>query len=93
MDHLDFYWSIDRDGKQVLKGKLGKNYKSYFSFLRSNINNQDIFMNKIHSLLNDLGFINKENKQKPEDENENNNDETQDNNQNDQMINTVNRSN
>ena len=24
LDHLDFYWSIDRDGKQVLKGKLGK---------------------------------------------------------------------
>ena len=24
LDHLDFYWSIDKDGQQILKGKLGE---------------------------------------------------------------------
>jgi len=44
--------------EKLLKTKLGKNFKDYFDNLRININNQEIFADKLLSILEDLGLNN-----------------------------------
>ena len=70
------------DGKyqeyeKLLKTKLGKNFKDYFDNLRININNQEIFADKLLSILEDLGFNNdlSGDSSNNEDQNENQNED------------------
>ena len=47
--------------KKIIKKKLGNNYINYFNELRNNIGHQEDFAFQMQTILDNLGYINKEN--------------------------------
>ena len=53
--------------KKIIQKKLGKKYKEFFSKLRKNIENQEKFAEKLHYLLEELGFYENNSKENNKD--------------------------
>ncbi len=69
--------------RKIIKEKLKNNYDNFFKKLKKNINNQEKFTSTILETLNELGLLNKNNKNSLEEENnENEVEDKKDNNEN-----------
>ena len=69
--------------RKIIREKLKNNYDNFFKKLKKNINNQEKFTSTILETLNELGLLNKNNKNSLEEENnENEVEDKKDNNEN-----------